>query len=424
MDQMDQIDQMTDQSPVGASAPAGTTNPSNPADFSPAITAAAYADSLHDQAAKTSPITNQDIYFTGSGKEYFRIWIVNLCLTIATFGIYSAWAKVRRLQYFDRNTQLSGAVFNFHGDPVAILRGRLIAVVLLFAYHYVFQLSKTIGILVVACMLLGMPMMLRSAQRFRLRNTSYRGLRFNFFGSMTGAYLTYLPVVTVFLLPGLIGALYPHRPLWISVSLLGYLTWPWLHANMKRYQHGNFSYGTLQSDCTLKRSAFISTYVVAGFFMLGVAVVVGIASGVGVAIYQHIIASNADPLLRSQFFVTALVAIAALLFAYFAYLVCGPFVQATIWNKVWSSTSLTELTINSAVPRWKYLKLQSVNVILTLLTLGLYRPFAVVRAYQFRLKHVQIAGPGFNAIQSGTGVASSSAAGDSSADFLGFDLSW
>jgi uncharacterized membrane protein YjgN (DUF898 family) len=29
-------------------------------------------------------------------QRYFRIWIVNLLLTIATLGIYSAWAKVRR----------------------------------------------------------------------------------------------------------------------------------------------------------------------------------------------------------------------------------------------------------------------------------------------------------------------------------------
>ena len=60
---------------------------------------------------------------SGSG-EYFRIWIVNLLLTVATLGIYSAWAKTRRLQYFYRNTHLAGASFDFRGDPKAILRGR------------------------------------------------------------------------------------------------------------------------------------------------------------------------------------------------------------------------------------------------------------------------------------------------------------
>jgi uncharacterized membrane protein YjgN (DUF898 family) len=59
--------------------------------------------------------------FRGSGAEYFRIWIVNLLLTIVTLGIYSAWAKVRRLRYFYGNTYLDGHSFEFHGRPLAIL---------------------------------------------------------------------------------------------------------------------------------------------------------------------------------------------------------------------------------------------------------------------------------------------------------------
>ena len=38
------------------------------------------------------------VAFTASGSEYFRIWIVNLALTIVTIGIYSAWAKVRSMK--------------------------------------------------------------------------------------------------------------------------------------------------------------------------------------------------------------------------------------------------------------------------------------------------------------------------------------
>ncbi|MGH8034242.1 MAG: DUF898 family protein, partial [Lysobacterales bacterium] len=32
------------------------------------------------------------IEFTGSGSEYFRIWVVNLLLLLVTFGIYYPWA--------------------------------------------------------------------------------------------------------------------------------------------------------------------------------------------------------------------------------------------------------------------------------------------------------------------------------------------
>ena len=131
--------------------------------------------------------------FTGSGKEYFRIWIVNLFLSVATLGIYTAWAKVRRLQYFDRNTQLAGAGFDFRGEPKAILKGRLLAVCLLTAYHYAFGFSVAIGLAIVGALLLALPFFMRSALRFRLHNTEYRGLHFDFSGSAGGAYRAYLP---------------------------------------------------------------------------------------------------------------------------------------------------------------------------------------------------------------------------------------
>jgi len=74
------------------------------------------------------------LVFTGTGAEYFRIWVVNAVLSIATFGIYSAWAKVRKSSYFLRNTHLLGDGFEFTGDPLAILRGRLVALALLGFY--------------------------------------------------------------------------------------------------------------------------------------------------------------------------------------------------------------------------------------------------------------------------------------------------
>ncbi|MCS6766168.1 MAG: DUF898 domain-containing protein, partial [Candidatus Protistobacter heckmanni] len=48
-----------------------------------------------DNAAAPSGETRTlPLRFTGSGAEYFRIWIVNLSLSVLTLGIYSAWAKV------------------------------------------------------------------------------------------------------------------------------------------------------------------------------------------------------------------------------------------------------------------------------------------------------------------------------------------
>jgi uncharacterized membrane protein YjgN (DUF898 family) len=84
----------------------------------------------------------EQMHFTGRGAEYFGIWIVNLLLTIVTLGIYSAWAKVRRLQYFYRHTEVAGSGFDFHGSPMKILVGRLIALVMLIAYNFRFVCTR------------------------------------------------------------------------------------------------------------------------------------------------------------------------------------------------------------------------------------------------------------------------------------------
>ena len=86
--------------------------------------------------------TIEQFRFTGSGGEYFRIWIVNLLLSVVTLGIYSAWAKVRRMRYFYGNTQLAGDVFEYHGQPRQILKGRLIAFGMFLVYLVVSAVSE------------------------------------------------------------------------------------------------------------------------------------------------------------------------------------------------------------------------------------------------------------------------------------------
>src|SRR5258706_8822062 len=82
----------------------------------------------------TPPEVEYPFIFHGNAREYFRIWIVNLALSIATIGVFSAWAKVRRERYFYGNTWVAGAPFEYLADPINILKGRLIAVSLLIAY--------------------------------------------------------------------------------------------------------------------------------------------------------------------------------------------------------------------------------------------------------------------------------------------------
>jgi uncharacterized membrane protein YjgN (DUF898 family) len=79
-------------------------------------------------AAPQAQERTHPVAFTATAGEYFRIWIVNLALTIVTLGLYSPWAKVRRKRYFYGHTSVDGDSFEYRGNPVAILKGRLIAV--------------------------------------------------------------------------------------------------------------------------------------------------------------------------------------------------------------------------------------------------------------------------------------------------------
>ena len=56
----------------------------------------------------------KEIEFKGKAMEYFGIWLANILLTVVTIGIFSAWAKVRRLKYFYNNTNILENSFLYH----------------------------------------------------------------------------------------------------------------------------------------------------------------------------------------------------------------------------------------------------------------------------------------------------------------------
>ncbi len=147
--------------------------------------------------------------FTGSGKEYFGIWIVNILLTIITIGIYSAWAKVRNKRYFNGNTDLDGHRFDYHANPIQILKGRIIVVVILIALNLLAQLHPALSLVVLAFYLIALPWVIVRGLRFNANMTSYRNLRFHFEGTKWNAFWTYILLPALpFLLGAVVIALY------------------------------------------------------------------------------------------------------------------------------------------------------------------------------------------------------------------------
>ena len=144
------------------------------------------------------PATHQmAIRFTGSGSEYFRIWIVNLLLMLVTLGSYFAWAKVRRLRYFMGNTLVDGQPLGFHGDPKKMFKGYMLVGVLFGLYSVAGEFSPVAGLIAFLAVAALWPALFKSSMQFRLANTSWRGLRFRFHGDLRGAYRAMLPLLSL-----------------------------------------------------------------------------------------------------------------------------------------------------------------------------------------------------------------------------------
>ncbi|MEZ5541893.1 MAG: YjgN family protein [Pseudomonadota bacterium] len=348
-----------------------------------------------------TPATRR-LAFSGRGSEYFRIWIVNIALSLLTLGVYSAWAKVRRLRYFYLNTTLDEHSFDFHGDPRAILKGRIIAVALLVAYQLAGAVSPAMALGAMTLLALLFPWLIVRSLRFKLHNSSHRGLRFSFRGATRQGYISFL--------------LYPLLAL-LSASLLV----PLAHQRIKRYQHNRSWYADTPFAFTAGSGPFFVLYLkLLGLALLVIALVAG-----GAAVLFPVEFANPDTMSeaaaqRMFSFVGAVVLGTYLML----YLLLGPWLSARAQNLVWNHTTLGPHAFASDVRVRGLFWIFLTNFVGVVATLGLFKPYADVRLARYRLQHIALlpAAPldAFTADrQQGT-----TATGAETADLFDFDISF
>lgn len=371
-------------------------------------------------ATGPAQVQRYPLRFTGSGGEYFKIWIVNLLLTIATVGIYSAWAKVRKMQYFYRNTELDGSVFDYHGKPLSILKGRLIALALILFYNYSFGFSLVLGLIAALVFAAAWPWLVAQSLRFKLHNTSYRGLRFRFTGSARFLYLLMgVPLVAALALGGLLGAGLEGNEEpdpWLLLPLVSVygvlaLLLPWFHFLFKRYQHRNSAYGNAMGRFHGHARSFYWIYLQAVLMVVlavcGMGIVFAILAGGGKGAGLWVIS----------------VAIAAGLAFYGVVFGFVAFIQARLQNYVWNNSLLGLLGFDSSIWARRTMFISVTNLLLIAVTLGFFTPFAAVRMYKYRVESVAVLSTGDLDGYVARQAAEVSATGEGAADLMDFDFS-
>lgn len=333
--------------------------------------------------------------FSGRGGEFFRIWIVNLSLSLLTLGLYSAWAKVRTQRYFHGCTWVGGANFEYLAEPLHILRARLLAVAVLLVYLVVTTALPFTEPLFLFAFALGLPWVIQRSLRFRARMTAHRNLQFRFHGGYGGAWLAYL--------------------LWPLLALLTLgLAWPAADRARTRYRLGQLAYGRSRLCFDGGLAAWYRLYLpvlLAGLLLLPGGGWLGWHQGQGLAagysdaeLIELFAGSDAAPaaaadgepapdldveLLRQLIAVTA-AWLGAVLGLLVLLLLSRPYLEAYRYNLAWGSTTLGGHGFRGDLRARDLLWIHASNALAILFSLGLLIPWARVRLARYKVQGLSL----------------------------------
>ncbi|PKF62841.1 DUF898 domain-containing protein [Psychromonas sp. psych-6C06] len=286
--------------------------------------------------------------FNGDGSEYFKIWIVNVLLTIATLGIYSAWATVRNNKYFHSNLYLDDNNFRYLAEPLAILKGRIIALIALGLYFAAATYSPDLVVVFVLALFILMPYFYNQSLAFKMRMSAYKNIQFRFKGSYGGA------AMVLFVWP-----------------ILGMLTFgilmPMAILKMNQYVVNNSAYGT----SPFKFNATYKDYGMIFLMMLGFGVIAAIIGGI-------------VSLILPDAFLLAVGPLVAMIF-YFAMIL---FFLVSTTNLFYQKLALVEHEFDCELTIAGYFKVMLINMLLIMLTVGLYAPAAKVRMTKYLSENI------------------------------------
>lgn len=389
--------------------------------------------------------------FHGKSGEYFRIWIVNILLTIVTLGIYSAWAKVRNKQYFYGNTLLDGSPFEYSASPIAILKGRLVVAVILIAYSVIVRIFPSSDGIFFILFLIVLPWLVMRSYMFNARYSNYRNLNFAFEKNLSGAVKVFLGIGVIVPISFIaFGYLYymlfiKNNPegtgiSWSVLVLTGLLVvFLWyvffMHA-VQTYKVDNHSYGQLAFRLHKALKAFYKHYLVGILiFIAGIFVIGAIFWQAFKEVFFMIgLGSDADlevsPFVAGSYFIMMVLYIVIYFYVY-------AYIRAKIFNTVWTCTSLNKqsayvmsaptvplVAFKGYLKPWNLFVIYITNTIGIIISLGLLIPWAKVRLARYRINNLAVSS--IADLKSITAVEREKVGtiGSEMSDILDIDIGW
>ena len=352
--------------------------------------------------------------FTGSAGEYFRIWIVNLFLTLVTLGIYSAWAKVRKKRYLYGNTWLAGSNFEYHGRPVAILKGRLVALVAFAAYTFAARYSPRYATAVVLALSPAVPWLVVRSFAFNAVNSSYRNIRFRFDGTYREALMALAPIVLIPAVSLAMPRIDPAHPprsfagMWFLFvpPLVAAVVYPYVVAKVRLFQANRTRFGTSAFRCRASVGSFYVIYVLAMLIFFVLVFALGALAGAS-----------------AVFMPAAIIALAPVGYIVSAAILLA-FTRSRVANLTFNATRLEGgVGLKSTLSSLRLARIYGFNLAAITLTVGLAVPWAVIRTVRYRAESLAVlADQGLEAFVAGV-TRDVAAAGEEMSEMFDMDFS-
>jgi uncharacterized membrane protein YjgN (DUF898 family) len=400
-------------------------------------------------------IEAHQLVFSGSSGEYFRVWIVNVLLTIVTLGLYTPVARRRTARYFFDHTMVAGSPLEFTAPLRKMVLGFLIFVLLYLAYKIASQTGQTtaasVFILAAAAMA---PYLWGSAMRFRLGSTRWRGLHLQFSASWKEVYLASWPifamaavwVIATFALKSLAPDMpVPQAPVaprgapapglnlpqvtleqWTAIGVavvLSVLCIIRLEFNYRSLLVLRAGIGSQRGRWKPVYSDFVKVWgATIAVFIVSVLVAAGmLAALLGGSAAMFSGSRGTSP--QAVLFI-ALAIVAFFLVLILASAPARAYREARMFQLVWSNVGLSQVArFKCALKARPFVTLRLLNLLLTLLTLGLYRPFARVSEYRMKVQSVTLhVKGGLDQLVGQLSRQQQDGLGDALADAAGLDL--
>jgi uncharacterized membrane protein YjgN (DUF898 family) len=311
-------------------------------------------------AAGEAPV--HPFQFTGRTGDYFRIWIVSLCLSILTLGVYSAWGKVRKKRYLYAHTRVAGSAFEFRARPLSILKGRAIALLLFggFAASGHFLPAMQWGF--IALLLILTPWIVVAANRFNAQNSAYRNIRFAFTGRIGEAAKIFLGLGALAL---------------VSIGLV----YPYYRLRRARFVVGRYRFGATEFAATLFGGDFYAAYILAALIVFA-ATVAAILVGIAIGFAAAALGVAGKPGRAAAFLPVVSI--------YAAYLVAFSYLRARVGNLTLNGASIGALQLRSTLRARDLLWLYFSNIVAIIASLGLATPWATLRLARYRAQRLTL----------------------------------